>query len=82
MLNVTYCIRTFYYRRQLQIFLSTEEQITESRERDLRYLIESWRVGAAIRPLDAFDLGTSSFLSLLGLIFTYLIVLWQFKIAV
>ena len=52
-------------------------------ERKLRVLISRFSTNSSpIRPCDVFDMNTASFVSISGIILTYLIVLLQFKLSV
>lgn len=51
-------------------------------ERKLRVLISRFSTPSPIRPCDVFDMNTASFVSISGIILTYLIVLLQFKLSV
>ena len=52
-------------------------------ERKLRILISRFSANSSpIRPCDVFDMNTASFVSISGIILTYLIVLLQFKLSV
>ena len=47
----------------------------------LEVTIERFSMSSPIRPMDMFDLNGGSAMSILGLLLTYLIVLFQFKVS-
>lgn len=51
----------------------------DTTSKKMAVLIQRWSRSAVIRPMDAFDLGRSTTISLYGLLLTYIIVLLQFK---